>query len=878
MGFAKSADQVLGLIKNQKTLQDIFDDIQNNTEIVLSENAPKPGNRPIPSGKRSPFMFVGQNPSHIGSTDGRFEKDQIQKYFEDKKLGPWINKIANYLNLQRSDIYVTNAIKYPTENNNEPWFKDGKAHIKHFFFDEVYIIKPEIIFVMGKWTQKLFEKMFHFEFKENTLQKITLTLKISGKDIEYETYIYPIYHPAYIARNNNFSLYEKQLDVIKEKIQEIAIDWKYIHLHVHNSFSLKDGVGTPETRINWALENGKPAVATTNHGTIGDWLTIYNNCRSKNIKPILGCEFYFNRKSEELRKAVNEDSPEAIRTRKFLRKQYGSHVTMLAKNLTGFNNIIKIHNDAWVNGFYLFPYTHPDVIKENSEGIICLSGCSGAEQNKILSQKFYLQSDQRKEEIESLITNKIKSIKGLFKTKNEEKYSEDEVLDEFDWMYYTKNINEKFNEEDYTSFAREKITESDKEVISTANQKARDIIDWWHNIFKDDYYIEIMVIDFEIQKLINQELIKIAKEKNIPIVLTNDCHYINKADAQVQQLQMLNDQDKTFEDLKNDVNNKIWTIKSEDLYFKSVEELKESWSSFGHASDIFTEEIFWESVHNAIKIVDKIEEITIDKSNKLPKLAKDPIKVFAKKINEGIKKRGLSQSKKHLERIKFEFEIIVKKGFTDYFLILEDIIRWTKDNFGRFSAGPGRGSAAGSLINYVLEITDVDPLKHELMFERFLDIARADAVDIDCLHEESLVLLADGSEKLLKNIEVGDMVIDHENNAQEVLNKTKRTAKAGYEKIVEVIVESNGELGSFICPGHHRMIDSESKEVFVYDLNIGSKIKTSNSFATVIRINNVDIDYDQINLVDIQVSNTKTFQIYPFEINKKTLSAFDCFK
>jgi len=871
MGFAKSADQVKDLIKKKISLNDVFDDIQNNTEIVLSENAPAPGRRPIPSGYRSPFMFIGQNPSIYGVTDGRFEEDQELKFFEDKKLGKWIDRICDHIGLQRSDVYVTNAIKYPTENNNEPFFKDGKAHMKHFFFNEVFLIKPEIIFVMGKWTQKLFEKMFHFEMKEGA-QKVTLPMRIEGQDIEYETYILPIYHPAYVERNHDFTLYEKQLNPIMDLINTIKIDWKFTHLHVHNSHSMKDGIGVPETRIRWSVENGKPAVATTNHGTISDWLNIYNGCKANNLKPVLGCEFYFNRYADELQEALKEDTPENVQKRKSIKKKT-NHFTAFAKNLEGYYNMIAIHNDAWVNRFYRSPITSPTTIKNHKDGIIVLSGCSGAEQNRIISEKYYLLSDQRAEGVDRLIDNKLKSMKGLFRTKNEEKYWEDEYLDEWDISYFQENQNNKFDEDDYKAKSRERILKSDQQQIESADRKARAVVDWWRALFNDNYYIEIMVIDYPVQKTINQELIKIAKEKNIPIVLTNDAHYIDQAEADVQALQMLNDQDKTFNDLKNDSEGKIWTIKSKDLYYKSVEELYESWKKFGHESDIFTEEVFWESVNNAIKVVDSVEEFTIDKSNKLPKLYDDSVKALVQKISEGMERKGLKGKPEYEKRAAFEFKIIVKKGFADYFLILNDIIDWTKNKFGEYSVGAGRGSAAGSLVNHILGITNCDPLKHDLMFERFLDIARADAVDIDCLHEDSLVLLAEGSEICLKDINIGDSVIDHENNVQKVLNKTTRTAKKGFEKIVEIVVECNDELGSFICPGHHRMIDENSNQIFVYDLNIGSKIKTSNSFATVIRINDVEMDYNEINLVDIQVSNSKTFQIYPFEIDEKTLSA-----
>lgn len=187
-------------------------------------------------------------------------------------------------------------------------------------------------------------------------------------------------------------------------------------------------------------------------------------------------------------------------------------------------------------------------------------------------------------------------------------------------------------------------------------------------------------------------------------------------------------------------------------------------------------------------------------------------------------------------------------------------------------------SAAGSLINYVLGLTDVDPLKHNLLFERFLDIEREDVVDIDCLHGLTAVKLANGNIKLLKEIETGDIVLDHNNEEQKVLNWTTRTAKNGYEKIVEVIVNNNGELGSFISPGHHRMINDRDEVKFVYELNIGDKIKSFNNESIIIDIKDVNEDYDNIVLCDIQVENSKTFQIYPFKVDKDLTCQNNIFK
>lgn len=187
-------------------------------------------------------------------------------------------------------------------------------------------------------------------------------------------------------------------------------------------------------------------------------------------------------------------------------------------------------------------------------------------------------------------------------------------------------------------------------------------------------------------------------------------------------------------------------------------------------------------------------------------------------------------------------------------------------------------SAAGSLVNYVLGNTDVDPLKHDLMFERFLDIARADAVDIDCLHELTAIKMYSGEIKPIKDVKIGDIVLDHMNNPQKILNWTTRTAKEGYEKIVEVVVKNGKELGSFICPDHHRMINEKNEVKFVYELHIGDKIKSFGlNDAIIIAINQININYNLIKLVDIQVENTKTFQIYPFLVNENLTCVHNVF-
>lgn len=513
---------------------------------------------------------------------------------------------------------------------------------------------------------------------------------------------------------------------------------KFVHLHVHNSFSFKDGIGPPSERVKWAVDNGVEGVATSNHGNIADWVSIYQGCKEHDLKAILGCEFYFKRGSEELTAAlqVDKDTDETKEIKRRYRKGM-NHVTLFAKNLDGYHNMLKIHNDAWMNRFYFRPIVSDVSVKNNHEGIIALSGCSNSEINWLIRTKHYLQSEQRKEDVKELIKAKIKVMTSVFKTKNLDKLLSDTNIDVFDVEYYTEKEGEKFDQSDYIKYVKAKIDEKDLDDINSTDAKVDELVDWWHGVFGDDFYLEIMTIHFEDQKIVNEELIKIAKKKNLPLVITNDAHYLTKPEAAVQELQMLSDQKATYEDLKNDTDDKIWTIKSEDLYFKDIDEMFNSWEDY-HKSDIFTEEVFWEGIYNVTQIVDKIEKYEIDTSIKMPKLYDDGLKVLIKKINDGLKWRNISEEsvgaeeyKKYADQIKVELKLIKSKKYSDYFLMVEDITSYARKKHGKWAVGPGRGSASGSIVCYLLGITDVDPIKHDLMFFRFLSPERSDMPDID---------------------------------------------------------------------------------------------------------------------------------------------------
>jgi uracil-DNA glycosylase len=748
MAFIETSQIEATHLKQTINLDSIRSEIQKNKE--LSELAPEPGKRPLPVGHSSPFMVVGQAPSKL----------DVKEFFEDPALSKYIDEICEHVGLKRDDLYLTYAFKYPFEGE-EPYFKDGKAHIRQFLYKEILAVNPDILFVIGKWTQKLFEKTFLFEFKGG-LQKVLLQLQIEDHKLEYETWIYPVDSIEDI----------EQFDKVKDLIDKVKINWKFVHLHVHDSLSFKDGIGTPESRVMLHYSRKKPAISITNHGNICSWISVYEGAKKYGMKPILGVEGYVNRFADDLQGALKDDSPESKQKRKELSKK-GFHCTLFAKNIIGFKNLVHIHNDAWVNRFYRNPIMSANEIKANHQGLIVLSGCSSGEQNRIISEKYFLMSDQRKTQLDQLVENKVNSMRGLMRTKNDEKYSEDEYLDDWDFKwFYAHQEEKKFDEELYRKEALEFVIKSDKEKIESADKKVREIVDWWKTLMGDDYYIELMVIDFSLQKQINQELIKVAKEKGIKLVITNDCHYPTRTDAELQEVQMLSDQNKTLDELKADTEGKIWTIKSKELYYKSVDELHDAWEQW-HKSDIFTEEVFWEAIYNTVDLVEKkFENYTLDRSTKLPKIYEDSKSVLAKKIAQGLKDRGLDGNQTYKDRALFEFKVIAEKGYVDYFLIMEDIIGWTKKTYGDLSVGPGRGCfvpetevrMADDSFKKISDVKKNDEVtsgwgskrkvKNVLVYdvnENLTKINLKNGDSIDCTNDHEILVIPKGKEKNIKN-------------------------------------------------------------------------------------------------------------------------------
>ena len=485
----------------------------------------------------------------------------------------------------------------------------------------------------------------------------------------------------------------------------------FIHLHVHTYYSILDGQSKIKSLVDKAIADGQRGMAITDHGDMygikefHDYVNGVNKKRKKEglepFKPIFGCEMYVAKNGPKEQKEGKQD-------------QGGYHLIVLAKNETGYRNLIKIVSNAWVDGFYMRPRTDRADLESHHEGLIVCSACiAGEVPAKILKD----------------------DIAG-----------------------------------------------------------AREAIEWHKRVFGDDYYLELQrheVKDptiranretFPLQQKANKVIIELAHEYGIKLVCTNDAHFVDKENAEAHDHLLCLSTGKDIDDPER-------MLYSKQEWFKTKEEM---WEVFNDVP---------EAMANTIEILDKVETYSLDNDpimpffpipesfgteeewrkkfteqqlydeftsdengenqlspeegeKKIKKLGgydkiyriKFEADYLAKLAYEGAKKRYAELTDEILDRIKFELHIMKTMGFPGYFLIVQDFINSARDELG-VMVGPGRGSAAGSVVAYCLGITKIDPLKYDLLFERFLNPDRISLPDIDTDFDD------DGRGKVLKWVE-----------------------------------------------------------------------------------------------------------------------------
>ena len=408
-----------------------------------------------------------------------------------------------------------------------------------------------------------------------------------------------------------------------------------------------DGVATPQEYVKRAVELGMPAIAITDHGTLSGHREMYRTCKEAGIKPILGVEGYIAYDRFDKRDKAERTGP--------LDLNY-FHIVLLAKNQQGLENLNKLNEIGWTEGFYKKPRIDFEVLQKYKDGIIVLSAC-----------------------MSGLIAKAI-------------------------------------------------------EVGEYAEAKKH--IEWFKENFADDFYIEVMPHN---SKEINQSLIELARAYSVKIVVTPDCHHSTVDQKIIQEMMLLLNthaklqKDVTYEKSKKHKEmmdrldylygaERQMSFRSFDIHLLSRDEMASAMAEHG----IKEEEMF----KSTLEIADKVEDYDIKFGlNLLPVQYKKPLEELRSLAMEGLKNLGLVDKQEYLDRLEEELSVIKEKNFAPYFLVVYNMLSWAKKQ--EIMVGPGRGSSAGSLLCYATGITDIDPIKHGLLFFRFINPERNDFPDID---------------------------------------------------------------------------------------------------------------------------------------------------
>lgn len=393
----------------------------------------------------------------------------------------------------------------------------------------------------------------------------------------------------------------------------------FVHLHLHTEYSLLDGATRIDTLFDACKEKNMPAVAITDHGNMYGAYHFYCLAKKKGIKPIIGCEFYMaddlTVKSGDVKREFN-------------------HLVLIAKNNTGYKNLVKLNSIGFVDGYYYKPRIDFKTLSQHSEGLICLSACIAGQLPRLLR----------------------------------------------DGMW----------------------------------EEARKLVRQYKELFGEDYYIELQDHGIADEIYVMPKLIKIAEEFGVELVATNDVHYLKESDAEMQDILLCVQTGKFFDDPGR------MRFEGTQFYLKDYDEMAEKFSYVPQA------------LENTLKIAEKCN-VSIEKKPLLPPYKPDngmtPYEFLKDLLEKGLKRRYKEITPEIRQRADYELEVVSKMGFVEYYLLVWDFINYAHEH--GIPVGPGRGSGAGSIIAYAIGITQVEPLRYGLIFERFLNPERVSMPDFD---------------------------------------------------------------------------------------------------------------------------------------------------
>ena len=468
----------------------------------------------------------------------------------------------------------------------------------------------------------------------------------------------------------------------------------FTHLHVHSEYSLLDGMSKINKAPEYVKSLGMDSLAITDHGVMFGIIDFYKSCKKSGIKPIIGCEVYVAPRTRF------DKDPDRDRNM--------NHLILLAENMIGYKNLTKLVSAAFTEGFYFKPRVDKELLREHSEGIICLSAClAGAIPRKILNG-------------------------------------------------------------DYSGAKAEAL-------------ELRDIFG------KDNFYLEIQNHFLDDDKPATQGLVKLAEDIGAPLVATNDAHYIKRSDAKAHDVLLAIQTGSTVDD-----ENRM-RFANDEFYLKSESEMME----------LFPEHP--EAIDNSHKIAERCNVEFEFGEYHLPEFIPPEgmtNKDYLRKLcYDGLERRygseALQDGSTYRDRLESELEVIEKMGYVEYFLIVWDFIHYAKSN--DIPVGPGRGSAAGSIVAYSLAITEIEPIKYNLIFERFLNPERVSMPDIDvdfCIDRRQevidYVVQKYGKDKVSQIITFGTL------KAKAAVRDVGRALNASYAEADSIAKAIPAELGMTI--------------------------------------------------------------------------------
>ena len=461
----------------------------------------------------------------------------------------------------------------------------------------------------------------------------------------------------------------------------------FVPIHNHSDYSLLDGASQVSKIVERANDLGMDSIALTDHGVMYGVLELVKNCKKFGIKPIIGNEMYI------INGSIDDPQP---------KKEKRYHLVVLAKNLVGYKNLVKLTSISHLKGMrgrgiFSRPCIDKRLLKKYKEGLIISTACLGGE-----------------------------------------------------------------------------IPQA---ILRDRLDVAENTASWYKEQFGSDFYLEIQDHGSVEDRIVNVEIVKIGKKLGIKVIATNDAHYLSKRDVEAHDALLCILTGKLISDQKR-------------LRYTGTEYIKSEEEMLGLFNDHIEAEVIKEAVNNTNEISEKVEEFELFGKYRMPKypLSHNQKAIdYLKDVSEtGLLKRlGKSFygdiSETYKNRLSTELKIIEDMGFPDYFLVVWDYIKFARDN--QIPVGPGRGSAAGSLVAYSLQITNIDPVKHGLLFERFLNPARKSMPDIDtdfCIDRRN---------------EVIDYVTEQygEDKVAQIITFNKMTSKAVLKDVARVLDIPYGE-------------------------------------------------------------------------------------